>query len=334
MTNFSYTQEQCHFVNHAAEIFVEACPGSGKTQTIIARLARIKNLLPPRKGVAILSFTNSAVDEFIRRSSDAGLGSILRFPSFIGTFDSFVRQFLVLPSGIDGVDEQPIIVDSWNTLGVEIRLWGKKAFSGDGVSLDQFDSETNEINPDSIGHNGLKNHVNTYKEEYIQVAKRRRHALRNNGYLSANDARVELLNKLKDKDFASCLGKSISARFFEMTVDEAQDCNPLDIKILSWLRSHCLPITIVCDPDQAIYGFRDGNPQNLADFSQKYMDKSNHILLTGNFRSSPSICSLAATLRNRKIPDNSLGKNKSVNYPIHVIVYSGKTVPCSVRLCA
>jgi len=51
--------------------------------------------------------------------------------------------------------------------------------------------------------------------------------------------------------------------FLEVIVDEAQDCNPLDLQILEWLRGHGLAVTVVADPDQAIYGFRHGDPTNL-----------------------------------------------------------------------
>jgi hypothetical protein len=43
---------------------------------------------------------------------------------------------------------RPIILDSWDTLGIEIRLSGQFAFRGEPVSLDLFDPETNIIVPD------------------------------------------------------------------------------------------------------------------------------------------------------------------------------------------
>jgi ATP-dependent exoDNAse (exonuclease V) beta subunit len=91
------TPEQETFAAHIGGAFVNACPGAGKTRTIIARLARIAATLPPRQGIAILSFTNSAVDEFRERCLAAGLDTLLQYPSFMGTLDAFVRHFVVLP---------------------------------------------------------------------------------------------------------------------------------------------------------------------------------------------------------------------------------------------
>lgn len=94
------TGEQEAFATYAGSAFVHACPGAGKTRTIIARLTRIAAALPARHGVAVLSFTNSAVDEFRERCRAAALDSLLRHPSFMGTLDAFVRHFVVLPEGV------------------------------------------------------------------------------------------------------------------------------------------------------------------------------------------------------------------------------------------
>jgi len=72
---------------------------------------------------------------------------------------------------------------------------------------------------------------------------------------------------------------------------EAQDCNPLDCQIIRWLRDSGVTVTIVADFDQAIYGFRQGSPTDLRDIANGY-DAQDRLPLTGNFRSSPSICGL------------------------------------------
>jgi DNA helicase-2/ATP-dependent DNA helicase PcrA len=318
------TPEQECFSNHGAEAFVEACPGAGKTRTIVARLASIAKTLPSRRAIAILSFTNSAVEKFAEDCGKAGLGKFLRFPHFAGTFDAFVRHFIVLPPGIAVSPSRPVIVDSWDSLGIEIRLARDKAFAGDGLSMDKFDSETGKVDLARIGNKTLHDHVIQHQADYEQAAARIRDALhRKHGLLSAADARLEASRHLQDANWSNALGKAIAARFHEVIVDEAQDCNPLDLEILSWLRSHNLRVTVVCDPDQAIYGFRHGSPNGLLDFAKTYQD-SNRLGLTGNFRSSKPICALAATLRNRRVPDSALGKTANIAHPVIVAAYTGK----------
>jgi hypothetical protein len=152
----SLTPEQQRFAMHPTEAFVEACPGAGKTRTVLARLAHIANSLPPRRGVAVLSFTNKAIEEFNLRSADAGIGILLRHPGFIGTFDSFVRQFIFAPAGIEGSSTKPHVVDSWDSLDIEIRLRARNAFAGRGVSLELFNPETNGIDPARIANIALQ----------------------------------------------------------------------------------------------------------------------------------------------------------------------------------
>lgn len=326
MSDEALTDEQRLFAAHVLGAFVEACPGAGKTRTVVARTARIAAMLAPRKGLAVLSFTNTAVEEFIGRCHVNGIDSVLRHPGFVGTFDAFLRQFFIAPCGIAGVAERPTVVDSWETLGIEVRLRGRNSFRGPGVSLDRFDAATNTINPQTIGYAGLRAHVLAHEAAYEQSAAQRRRGLRGRGYLSAADARVEALQRLQDRGWSDALGSALAARFQEIIVDEAQDCNPLDLQIIGWLRDHGVAVTVVADPDQAIYGFRHGDPDRLLAFAETY-GADNRLHLTGNFRSAPSICALAATLRGRADPDESLGDTAEIDAPVHVLTYEGASVP-------
>jgi DNA helicase II / ATP-dependent DNA helicase PcrA len=317
------TAEQEAFATHGEGAFVHACPGAGKTRTIIARLVKIATALPPRRGVAVLSFTNSAVDEFRERCRAAALDSLLNYPSFTGTLDAFVRHFVVLPACAATSATRPIILDSWDRLGIEIRLAGQFAFRGGPVSLDLFDPETNVIDPAKIGDAGLRNHVLQHQARYQQVAANRRRGLLRAGYLSAGDARVQTLLSIQDPVKGVALGRALAARFHEVMVDEGQDCNPVDLQILSWLREHGVRVTFVCDPDQAIYEFRNGNPAGVRAFKETYAVDS-CLGLTGNFRSSPAVCRLAATLRNAGRADESVGEAANATHPVLLLAYGGR----------
>jgi DNA helicase-2/ATP-dependent DNA helicase PcrA len=319
------TDEQRTFANHVPEAFLEACPGAGKTRAIVARIARIAPTLPVRHGLAILSFTNSAIEEFITRCHSLALDGALCHPGFVGTFDAFLRQFFFSPGGIEGVLLRPTVIDSWKTLGVDVRLRGRNAFLGDGAGLDLFDAENNRINPASIGHAGLRAHVQGNQAAYQQAAALRRRALRQRGYLSAADVRVDVVRRLQCAQWSTALGRALAARFQEVIVDEAQDCNPLDCQIIRWLRENRVTVSVVADPDQAIYGFRHGTPADLRAIANSY-ENQDRLALTGNFRSSPSICGFAATLRSRAVPDTSLGDTAAIAEPVHVFTYRGTTV--------
>src|SRR5690606_38116796 len=120
------------------EAFLEACPGAGKTSAIVMRIARLVAELSPRRGIAFLSFTNSAVEEFLNRCHRAGIRNEIRFRGFVGTFDRFISHFIVRPVGLEGVSEQLIVVDSWRMW--EVRLKGVR--SQVAPTLDLFHPET------------------------------------------------------------------------------------------------------------------------------------------------------------------------------------------------
>lgn len=323
------TPEQQRFAEHPNEAFVQACPGAGKTRTVVARLANIATTLPLRRGVAILSFTNKAIEEFKSRSATEGVGLLLRHPGYIGTFDAFVRHFLFLPTGIVGSSAKPHVVDSWDSLDVEIRLMGRNAFAGDGVSLDLFDPATNLIDPERITNTGLKRHVTEHKLDYERAAQTRRQNLIRQGYFSASDARAVALERIRNEEWGRPLGRAMSARFQEIVVDEAQDCNPLDLEVLTWLRSHGIRVTLVCDMDQSIYAFRDGARTHLEAFANTY-EETNRLTLTGNFRSSPAICSLGASLRIREDADIPLGPAREVTHPVALYPYDGRFISSEI----
>jgi hypothetical protein len=191
--------------------------------------------------------------------------------------------------------------------------------------LDLFDPRTNQIEPARITHGGLRKHVSDHRTEYEFAARQRRNGLNRTGYFSAHDARVVTSDRIRDASWGSALGRAIAGRFEEIIVDEAQDCNPSDLEVLTWLRKHGVRVTLVCDMDQSIYAFRDGEREHLERFASTYA-AANRLSLTGNFRSAPAICSLAASLRSRPTPDDSLGATASLDHPVLLYAYGTRTV--------
>jgi ATP-dependent DNA helicase UvrD/PcrA len=217
-----------------------------------------------------------------------------------------------------------VVIDSWSTMDVEIRLSGANAYRGPGsVPLDDFDALTGTIDVLRLGIPALAAHVQQHRAAYEQAAQVRRRALRSAGYLSAADCRVEAQQKIQNVSMSAAMGAAMAGRFLEVIVDEAQDCNPLDVELLSWLRRHGVRVTVVCDPDQAIYAFRNGDPAVLTALGATYTD-ANHLPLTGNFRSSRPICDLAATLRSNAIPDTPLGETAAITHPVVILSYVGR----------
>jgi hypothetical protein len=169
-------------------------------------------------------------------------------------------------------------------------------------------------------------------QAYATAASNLRQRLRERGQLGFDEARAIALERLNDQTLAARIAAALSGRFCEVIVDEAQDCNPDDLKVISCLRKSGLPVKVVCDPHQSIYEFRGGVTDHLFAFSDTFPDAQRKDL-TGNFRSTPNICKAIAQLRplsERGTPDDALGPLKDDAAPVQILSYSGKGVPDSI----
>ena len=134
------TPEQLGVIQSDGDVYVRACPGAGKTRTLVELAIRATNE-KPRVGVAFLSFTNAAGMEVRERLARAA-PRLLHAPSFVGTFDSFLIRHVLGP---DAMSQAPTIRvqfrESWNE-----RI-GFKLIKG-GVSLDVFTPDVTGVRLD------------------------------------------------------------------------------------------------------------------------------------------------------------------------------------------
>ena len=231
------TDEQSVIANPPWEpLFVKACPGAGKTRTIVQRFLNRASELPPRQGIAVLSFTNVAAREIQERSHGAGSAAPIGFPHFVGTFDSFVNRFFVTPFGSPWSDRRPDILESWERLGLAIRPRGVSAAKG--LTLDELvpgPSGEADLDLERV-HYRILSKVEANRSAWEAEARRAWKGLLKKGYLSCADARCTALQRIRDECSSAALGGAMKARFAEVIVDEAQDCNDQDVEILLWLR--------------------------------------------------------------------------------------------------
>ena len=83
---------------------------------------------------------------------------------------------------------------------------------------------------------------------------------------------------------------------------------------------------MICDPHQSIYSFRGGVTNELMTFGQTFK-REDRLSISGNFRSSDSICRATHALRPADTdtpPDRPLGDHRSVKTPVHVFAYHGQ----------
>lgn len=319
---FMLTDEQKRVIEHPGSAFIAACPGAGKTRVMVERARKLLNSGSTGCAVAFLSFTIAAVSELESRLRREGLVATPTFPHFIGTFDGFLWQFLIAPFGIDGCAVKPkLIPDKDDRI---IQPFSRTR----ALPLECFDRTTGAAIPALIQRHGFRGKLDAHET----AARNARARFLEHGELDFTDARSLALARLRDPARGAELGRALAARFLELIVDEAQDCNPVDLEIIDWLRTAGLPVKVVCDPNQAIYGFRGGVTRELAQFAEKF-GEAERLPLSGNFRSSGHITKGVVALRApnmRAAIDQALGEYRDEPTAVQILSYSGRGVPATI----
>lgn len=318
---YAPTDEQRIVIQHVGDAFVTACPGAGKTRTMVERARRLLNDPDDRRGVAFLSFTNAAVDELEARLRSLRVLPVPLFPSFIGTFDRFLWQFLISPFGIPGCEVSPTLVRDKSE-------WQVKPFeSAQPLPLRCFDRTTGKVRPAVAKDEGFDVDARSIKAHETSALSIIDNAM-SKGRIDFEDVRVCVRVRLNDGRFYAHVGAALGARFREIIVDEAQDCNPADLAIVQWLRNSGISVKVICDPNQSIYEFRGGVTDELLKFADTF-GSTDRLPMSGNFRSTPAICAAIVALRPPTAgsnPDQSLGRYRNDPTPVHILSYGGSGV--------
>jgi len=109
----SFNDERRAFIKSTETRDVDACAGSGKTTTLIAKLMILDRFFmpfPENKGVCVLTHTNVAIDE-IKEKLGAN-SKLLNYPNFFGTIQAFVDKFLAVPYYVQRNKDKPKRIDN------------------------------------------------------------------------------------------------------------------------------------------------------------------------------------------------------------------------------
>ena len=93
-----FDEDAIRVIRHWESTDVSACPGSGKTTVLLAKLKLLADRMPLDKGagICVLSHTNVAVNEIKGKLSEYA-GKIMGYPNYVGTIQSFIDKFVTLP---------------------------------------------------------------------------------------------------------------------------------------------------------------------------------------------------------------------------------------------
>jgi len=281
-------------------LLILAGAGSGKTKTLTTRLAYlIAEVGIDPLNTLTLTFTNKAASEMRQRALNLIDTSINAMP-LLCTFHKFGLLFLKLY--IEKLGRK----NSFNIIDSDDKKRVVKAIAKD-LKIDlQTSFLTNEISkyknallePDIVMQNA---EISDYKKAAKVYEKYQQKLLENN--LVDFDDLLVLTYKILEQD--ENLRKEISNKYQYIMVDEYQDTNELQFRLLELLASEHNNLCVVGDDDQSIYGWRGANIKNILDFSNRFGD-AKVVKLEINYRSTKQILDAANNLieHNR----NRLGK--------------------------
>lgn len=298
---------------------VEAGPGAGKTRTVVARLRRD---FDNGRRVAMLSFTNAAVDVARLRCRDVPL--ILEPPNFVGTFDAFLRRYVVTPVTMQLSGRRPTYLTSWDDLRNSMALV-RPPSGGIGIRLSRF-----------VEQEGIWTIDQTKLSRQERMAWEKLTAWSRNTLNEAGHKRIENLLDAYVYDTLAARRRALTIldstqsplsllarRFSEVIVDEFQDCDELEHTIVGRLIDAGIHVVAVADPDQAIYEFRQANSAIYEQFREG-VPVDQRATLETCYRSTPVICSLVNNLRAVGIGEVKPSSEPPVGSDtIHVVVGSG-----------
>lgn len=285
---------------------VRACPGSGKTFTVAAKMAHLLKKWPNEyQGVAVISFTNVAWEEIqLELNNSFSVNIPIKYPHFLGTIDSFINNFIFLPYGhlVLGCKNRPILA------GAPVYPWKvreRDRFHNQFFDKISYDIEDNfhkikQVPFKLYEKDGSKtvhyNHIKKMKKMFWKK-----------GYVNQSDANYFAMKLLESNP---SIAKLIALRFPFIIIDEAQDTSEIQMKIIDHIVEGGLKdIMLVGDPDQAIFEWNSANPDLFIEKAEEW----HCIYMNENWRSSQKICNFTHYLSDLNNP--SISKNSElINY--------------------
>lgn len=278
-------------------ILVIAGAGSGKTRTLVYRVARLVETGTPPESILLLTFTRKAAQEMLERAaglSDPGC----RFVSG-GTFHSLAHRVLRSQahlldfshafSILDRSDMEEVI----SSLTPELRLpKGAARFPKRSTLANILSKAANLQQPLEAFM------IEEYGQflEFVPLIDRLRQLYRD--YKKAHqmmDYDDLILNLRKLLEENEDLRRSLSLQYRYVMVDEYQDTNRIQADIVRWLALEHQNIMVVGDDSQSIYSFRGANYKNMFEFPS-FFPGAKIIKLEENYRSTQPILNLTNAL--------------------------------------
>jgi DNA helicase-2/ATP-dependent DNA helicase PcrA len=285
LQNLNPEQQAAVSHNHGP-LLILAGAGSGKTTVLVSRTGRLisEGLTTPER-ICVLTFTNKAAHELkVRVAKKLGSGAER---VWAGTFHGFGLQFLKEHWKEAGLPKRFGVIDAGDAQAiVKDLLRDHKAYEKARLNVDALMAKIafiREFGRDNEHDDSIESAAS------IVLAPKFVSRLRQLGVVDFEELLMRPLRMMKE---SSRIREKMQSKFDFVMVDEFQDTNSVQMKLIDELTAAHRNIAVVGDDDQSIYGWRGAEIQNILGFPKRYKN-CEVIRLERNYRSTSKILDLA-----------------------------------------
>jgi DNA helicase-2/ATP-dependent DNA helicase PcrA len=283
-------------------VLVIAGAGSGKTRTLVYRVARLVESGVHPGQILLLTFTRKAAEEMLRRASGLVGASCERVAG--GTFHSFANTVLRRAGRRLGLEPSFTILDRGDSEDVVNLLRARagldkkdRRFPRKGTILEIISMAVNRSATLPEVVEATYTHLYENLEDLERLAEQYGRYKREKNLADYDDLLVLLRDLVRDH---ADVAEQLSRTYRYVMVDEYQDTNLLQAEIVRGLAVAHQNVMAVGDDSQSIYSFRGATFRNIMDFPALFPD-TRVVKLEENYRSTAPILGLANAIIDRAL---------------------------------
>ena len=280
--------QQDAVVHPSGPLLIVAGAGSGKTRVLTQRIAYLISQGTHPMHILAITFTNKAAKEM--RDRVAALVGPVANQMWVSTFHSACVRILRAQADHLGYPKAFSIYDqsdSHRLIGYVIRDMGldAKRFPPRGVQarISLWKNELVTPNDAAIAPDSI------FEEKYTEIYREYQRRLERSGAMDFDDL---LMNTVRLFRLNPDVLKSYQERFAHILIDEYQDTNMAQNKIVLMLGAMHHNVCVVGDTDQSVYRFRGADYRNIMQFEHAFPEVTT-VVLAQNYRSTQTILDAA-----------------------------------------
>jgi superfamily I DNA/RNA helicase len=304
-------------------LLVLAGAGSGKTRVITHRIAHLLELGVPAARIVSLTFTNKAAGEMRERIGKM-VGRKVASDLVLGTFHSLGAAMMRLEPEVFGLPSKRFsILDQGDVYGMVRSLLREHGHHIAGADR-RFD----------LG--AVVQRISLWKNDFVRAEQLERLVVDEYDVVAASiyehyDERLQTLGAVDFDDLVCRIAHVLrgdeaardrwQGRFDYVMVDEYQDTNGAQVRMLRGLVRPPHNLCVVGDDDQAIYGWRGAKVENILDFAEHFPGATT-VKLEENYRSRQPIleCAGAVVANNKARHDKGIKITRRGGEPVTLVV--------------